>query len=70
MAKLTAEHRNKPLAILVDGKVIGAPPLAIQIDGKVLGAPVVRDTISQQAQITGNFTQEEVDRIVRGINGK
>ena len=70
MATLTAEHRNKPLAILVDGKVIGAPPLAIQVDGQVLGAPVVRDTISQQAQITGNFTQEEVDRIVRGINGK
>jgi outer membrane lipoprotein-sorting protein len=70
MAKLTAEHRNRPLAILVDGKVIGAPPLAIQVDSKVLGAPVVRDTISQKAQITGNFTLEEVDRIVRGINGK
>ena len=26
MAKLTAEHQNKPLAILVDGKVIGATP--------------------------------------------
>jgi hypothetical protein len=56
MAKLTAEHQNKPLAILVDGKVVCAP--------------VLRATISQKAQITGNFTQEEVDRIVRGINGR
>lgn len=70
MAQLTAEHRNRPLAILVDGKVIGPPPLAIQVDGQVLGAPVVRDKISQKAQITGNFTQEEVDRIARGINGR
>jgi hypothetical protein len=30
----------------------------------------VRATFSRKAQITGNFTQEEVDRIVRGINGR
>jgi preprotein translocase subunit SecD len=56
MAKLTAERQDKPLAILVDGKVVCAP--------------VVRSTLSRVAQITGNFTQEEVDRIVRGINGQ
>jgi preprotein translocase subunit SecD len=56
MAKLTAEHQNTPLAILVDGKVVCAP--------------VLRATIFRKARITGNFTQEEVDRIVRGINGR
>jgi hypothetical protein len=56
MAKLTAEHQNKPLAILVDGKVVCAP--------------VLMATISRKAQITGDFTQEAVERIVRGINGK
>ena len=56
MAKLTEEHLNKPLAILVDGKVVSAPMI---ISG-----------LGNKARITGNFTQEEVNRIVRGITGQ
>jgi hypothetical protein len=56
MAKLTEEHLNKPLAILVDGQLVSAP--------------LVVSSFGNRARITGNFTQEEVDRIVRGITGK
>jgi hypothetical protein len=56
MAKLTEEHLNKPLAILVDGKVVSAPMI---ISG-----------LGNKARITGNFTQDEVNRIVRGITGQ
>ncbi|MBI4138129.1 MAG: protein translocase subunit SecD [Candidatus Wildermuthbacteria bacterium] len=44
-------------------------PLAIFLDGAVLQAPVVQDKISGgQAQITGQFTVEEVRKIVRNLN--
>ena len=56
MKKLTEEHRNKPLAILVDGKVISAP--------------IVKAEIGEQAEITGTFTKEEAEKIVKGIKGK
>lgn len=54
--KITEEHKNKPLAILVNGKVISAP--------------VIKSVISDKAMITGKFTKEEVERIVKGIKGK
>jgi len=56
MAKLSEQHKDKPLAILVDGKVISAP--------------VVRAQFSERALIGGNFTKEEVARLVKGINSK
>ena len=56
MAKLSEQHKDRPLAILVDGKVIAAP--------------IVRAKFSERAIITGNFTQAEVDRLVKGVNGK
>jgi preprotein translocase subunit SecD len=56
MAKLSEQHKDKPLAILVDGKV--------------LSAPVVRSSFSERALITGNFTKEEADKLVKGVNSK
>lgn len=56
MARLSDQHREKPLAILVDGKVIAAP--------------VVREKIAERALITGNFTEEEVAKLVKSINAK
>jgi len=38
--------------------------LAILLDGQVLSAPRIISQISDRGQITGNFTQEEVDFIV------
>jgi preprotein translocase subunit SecD len=56
LARLTKEHQGKPLAVLIDGKVIAAP--------------VVRDEIDGNARISGNFTKEEAERIAKGIKGK
>jgi preprotein translocase subunit SecD len=56
MRALTEKQKDKPLAILVDGKVIAAP--------------VVKAPIGEQAWITGKFTKEEVDKLVKGINTK
>jgi preprotein translocase subunit SecD len=56
MAKLTKEHNNKPLAILVGGKVIAAP--------------IVRAEISKFAVITGSFTKEEAEKIAKSIKSK
>ena len=51
--KLTAGHLRKPLAILIDGKVISAPH--------------VQTVISSGAQIVGAFTEEEVQRLVKQL---
>jgi preprotein translocase subunit SecD len=56
IAQLTKEHVGKPIAIMIDGKIIAAP--------------TVRSTIETDAMITGSFTRDEADRIARGINGK
>jgi hypothetical protein len=56
MAKLSEAHRGKPLAILVDGKVVCAP--------------VLLDIITEYASISGSFTREEVERIAKGIAAK
>lgn len=56
MAKLSEEHKGKPLAILIDGKVIIAPQVTAKLSDKVW--------------ITGNFTKEEVEKLVKSINGK
>ena|GEM_PF-6863681 len=54
MTQLSKHHKDRPLAIIVDGRVIVAPEL--------------RTTLSDQAMITGNFTQREIDAMVAFIN--
>jgi preprotein translocase subunit SecD len=56
LARLTKAHQGKPLAILVDGKVVAAP--------------VVRDEFTGNARISGNFSKEKAERIAKGIKGK
>jgi len=56
MEKLSNEHTNRPLAII--------------IDGKITSAPVVRGMISERALITGTFTPEEVERILTGLRSE
>lgn len=56
MRVATRKHIGKPVAILLDGQVIMAP---------VLWGP-----IDNSAQIAGNFTKAEAERVVTGIIGK
>ena len=53
MLRATEHHIGRPLAILIDGKVVMAP--------------VVRGAISTSAVISGDFTEAEAQRIVNGI---
>ena len=55
LEKLTKEHRDKPLAVL--------------LDGKVLVAPVISSTLTEQAVLSG-IEQADLDKIVKGISGK
>jgi len=55
VAKLTGSHQGKPIAILVDGKVIAAP--------------TVRDKITGNAVISVK-TKEEAERIAKGLQAK
>jgi len=50
MEQMSAEQMGKPIAILIDGKVVLAP--------------IVRARLSRDAVISGNFSEEEVQRIV------
>ncbi len=46
-------------------------PLAILVDGKLLSAPIVRETITGgRAVIAGRFTEQEAKRIADGIVGR
>src|SRR5262245_10763329 len=54
--KLSEEHIDKPLAIMVDGKVIGAP--------------VIKAKFTDKAQITGEFTKKEAEKIAKALGGK
>ena len=56
MEALSEKHLDKPLAILIDGKVVSAP--------------VVRVKVSDKAQINGKFTKDEVENLVKAINAK
>lgn len=56
MRAATASHIGRPVAFLIDGQVIMAP---------VVVAPV-----GSYAEITGNFTKREAERVVKGIIGK
>jgi preprotein translocase subunit SecD len=53
MSAATANHIGKPIAILLDGRVVMAP--------------VLRTLISASARITGNFTRTQAERLVKGI---
>ena len=43
-------------------------PIAILVDGEVVMAPTVRSTIGDSAEINGNYTREQAERIVNGLN--
>lgn len=53
--KLSKEHKGKPIAILIDGKVVAAP--------------AVKSTLEQKVLITGAFTKAEAERIVKSLRG-
>jgi hypothetical protein len=53
MGAATKAHIGKPVAILVDGRVISAP--------------LLRSVITDSAVITGSFTREEAERIAAGV---
>jgi preprotein translocase subunit SecD len=56
MAKLSEAQIDKPLAVLVDGKVISAP--------------IVKSKFSDRASITGFFTKPEAEQLVKAIKPK
>jgi hypothetical protein len=56
MSRATQGHLGRPLAIL--------------LDGQVFMAPTVRAPVTTSASINGNFTRDEVERIVAGILGR
>ena len=56
MAALCERHLDKPVAILIDGKVVAAL--------------VVKEKVSESAQISGTFTKEEAEKIARGLTEK
>ena len=43
--------------------------MAILLDEKILSTPTIRSTIGARAQITGKFTQEEIDDLARRLRG-
>lgn len=54
------------LTELQTGKLV-----AVLVDGKVISAPLVKEKITKdRVTIVGRFTKEEVDKLVKGINGK
>ena len=44
--------------------------LAIILDGLVMSAPTINSEIRSQGQISGNFTQKEVDQLVNILRGR
>jgi preprotein translocase subunit SecD len=54
--RATANHVGRPVAILIDGKVVAAP--------------VVRSPIRNEAQLTGELTRAEAERIAGGMIGR
>jgi TonB family protein len=53
MSQATAAHVGKPVAILIDGRVVSAP--------------VVRSPIGRDAMLTGNFTRAQAEAIVNRL---
>ncbi len=66
--RLTFNNEGAQLFEEITGRNVGKP-LAIFLDNQLLQAPIVQTEISGgQAQITGNFTPEEVQQTVRNLN--
>ena len=64
---LTKEGSKKLEALT--GEQIGKP-LAILLNGKVVAAPIVNGRVTGSAMIMGTFTKEEVEKLVAAINKK
>ncbi len=64
--KLTAQGAEK-LSALTAANI--GQTLAIVVDDVVIVAAKIQSRISSSGQITGSFTDEEVAKIVRAING-
>jgi TonB family protein len=45
-------------------------PVAIVLNGRVIAAPVLRSQIRDSAVISGDFTKEQADRIAAGLGAK
>ena len=56
MTRATASHLNKPVAILINGRVVTAPK--------------VRSQISDQAVISGDFNRDQASAIAAGLSRK
>jgi len=56
MAKLSEDHADKPLALVVDGKV--------------LAAPVIRARLGSSVRISGRFTAEDAAKLVKALEGR
>ena len=56
MRQATQTHIGKPMAVLIDGRVVMAPTL--------------RGAISDSAMITGVYTRAEAQRVVEGIGSR
>ncbi|MFT3879559.1 MAG: hypothetical protein QM703_07860 [Gemmatales bacterium] len=56
MTALSKEHLHKPLAILIDGKVVSAP--------------VIASELSNGCVIAGNFKKEEAERIAKQLSAQ
>ncbi len=56
MAKLSEEHFDKPMALMVDGTVIAAP--------------VIRARLGKSTLVTGQFTEAEATKLVKAVGGK
>ena len=55
-ARLSERHLGRPVAVLIDGKVVSVH--------------VLRAKLTDRAVITGSFGPGEVERIVAGVRGK
>jgi preprotein translocase subunit SecD len=56
IAAATRNHVGKPVAILIDGRVVAMPG--------------VRSAVGSSAEINGHFTRAEADRIANGMIGR
>ncbi|QEG19791.1 SecDF P1 head subdomain-containing protein [Gimesia maris] len=56
ISKASQKHRSKPLAILVDGKIIMAP--------------TIHDAVGSEFTISGSISLEEAERIARSLSRK
>lgn len=65
---LFTKEGAKKVEKLSDGHL--GKPLAVLIDGKVISAPVIKAKFSDKAQITGQFTKEEAEKIAKALGGK